>query len=300
MKARTENRHALYVIQATAGPLGRQRNGPLARSPGCRRTLRQSRLRLRAARVRNRGDEIADDSVLNKSMDNFARIADGRERWCANHNLPRHGHDQAYAAVVLSGGYEECGSRGRFRVGPGDVLLHGAFDAHLDRFQRQGAQILNLVVESPGFGLGRMPDPDAIARAAECDPVEARAQLREQVHKTERGPQDWPDILACDLISDPGCRLERWAEEHGLAAETISRGFGKMFGITPAAFRLEVRARRAFALIVGSSVPLASVAAATGFADQAHMSRATRALTGRPPRAWRRSNPFKTAAAAAV
>jgi hypothetical protein len=35
--------------------------------------------------------------------------------------------------------------------------------------------------------------------------------------------------------------------------------------------------------------------AAAGFADQAHMSRAIRVLTGATPGNWRRSNSFKTA-----
>jgi AraC-like DNA-binding protein len=229
-------------------------------------------------------------------MSSFEHIGNGRQNWSPRHCIPRHRHDRAYAAVVLSGTYEECGSRGRFRVGPGDVLLHSAFDAHLDRFQNQGAQILNLVVAGAvpaSFSIGRVGDPDAIARAAERDPIEAGAQLHAQLCETPSALQDWPDLLVTDLLSDPDCRLEIWARKHGLAAETISRGFGKVFGVTPAAFRVEVRARCALALITGSDEPLACIAAATGFADQAHMSRATRALTGSPPSWWRRSNPFK-------
>ena len=229
-------------------------------------------------------------------MASFVQIANGTEYWSANLSIPRHRHTQAYAAIILSGGYEECGNRGRFHVGPGDVLLHQAFDAHLDRFQHRGAQILNLVVAglAPSFSIGYACDPDAIVSAIERDPVEAGAQLCKQIRKTSRAPEDWPDILACDLMNDPDCRLDGWARQHGLAAETISRGFGKVFGVTPASFRKEVRSHRAFAMITGSDAPLVSIAAATGFADQAHMSRATRALTGSPPCAWRRSNPFKT------
>ncbi|MGA7712981.1 MAG: AraC family transcriptional regulator [Rhizomicrobium sp.] len=226
----------------------------------------------------------------------FTQITNGRESWGANHRIQRHRHDLAYAAVVLSGGYEECGSQGRFRVAAGDVLLHSTFDAHLNRFQRQGAQILNLVIAdfAPSFALGHIGDLDIIARAAERDPIEAAALLRERFRETNREPEDWPDILARDLLSDPHCRLDSWARKRGLAAETLSRGFNKVFDVTPAFFRMETRARRAFALITASEVSLASIAAATGFADQAHMSRTMRALTGATPRAWRRSNLFKT------
>jgi AraC-like DNA-binding protein len=230
-------------------------------------------------------------------MAGFEHIGNGRQNWSPHHCIARHRHDRAYAALVLSGTYEECGSRGRFRVGPGDVLLHSAFDAHLDRFHNRGAQILNLVLASAvaaDFSVGRVADPDTIARVAERDPIEAGIRLRAQVCESDAAPQDWPDVLAADLLRDPGCRLELWARHHGLAAETISRGFGRLFGVTPASFRVEARARRALALITGSDLPLACIAAAAGFADQAHMSRAMRALTGSPPSGWRRSNSFKT------
>jgi AraC-like DNA-binding protein len=223
-------------------------------------------------------------------------ITNGRQCWNAAHSVPRHRHDRPYMAVVLSGSYEECGSRGRFQVGAGDVLLHDAFDAHLDRFQDNGAQILNLVVADsrPDFSIGRVGDPDAIARAAELDPIEAGALLRAQLREAHTALRDWPDILAADILRDSHCRLDSWARRYGLAAETISRGFRRVFGVTPASFRAEVRARQAFALITRSEAPLVSIAVDMGFADQAHMSRATRALTGLPPSWWRRSNPFKT------
>lgn len=224
------------------------------------------------------------------------QMKEGRESWEARDCIARHSHAQAYIAIVLSGGYEECGSRGRFRVEPGDVLLHDAFDGHLDRFRCKGAQVLNLAATglALNFSIGQVSDPDTIARAAEGDVAEARACLRKQLMEKPSAAEDWPDILARDLLADPGCRLDAWADQHGLSAEAVSRGFGKVFEQTPAAFRAEARARRAFALISGTDAPLASIAAAAGFADQAHMSRCMRALTGLPPGAWRKSNPFKT------
>ncbi|MET3667922.1 helix-turn-helix domain-containing protein [Caulobacter sp. 1776] len=53
--------------------------------------------------------------------------------------------------------------------------------------------------------------------------------------------------------------------------------------------RVEARARRAWALITGTMDTLASIAAETGFTDQAHMTRDVKALTGKAPGAWRRA-----------
>jgi len=67
-----------------------------------------------------------------------------------------------------------------------------------------------------------------------------------------------------------------------------------VFETSPAAFRAEARVHRALALMAAGGASLAGIAAGTGFADQAHMTRAIRALTGRPPGYWLRSNWFKT------
>jgi hypothetical protein len=56
--------------------------------------------------------------------ESLAITPSGNERWHSRAYIPRHRHARAYAAVVLEGSYEESGSRGRFRVRPGDVVLH--------------------------------------------------------------------------------------------------------------------------------------------------------------------------------
>jgi AraC-like DNA-binding protein len=223
----------------------------------------------------------------------FAPVV-GRERWSAGTRIPRHRHAQAYAAIVLSGGYEECGSQGRFRVRAGDVLLHGAFDAHLDRFDT-AAGVLNLPLDGVAFGFAaaHVRNPDALARLAERDGEEAAASLLAQLQPAAREPEHWPDRLACALRDDPAMRLDLWAEEQGLAPATVSRGFGRVFGVSPCVFRAEARVRRVLAAICESALPLAGIAASHGFADQAHMTRAVSALTGLSPGRLR-SNGFKT------
>ena len=230
-------------------------------------------------------------------MSSFATISNGREHWEPHANIERHRHEHAYAALVLSGSYEESGSRGRFRVNPGDVLFHDSFDAHLDRFCAGGAQILNLLVQSfsPGISIGRIADPDTVVRIAERDAQEAVAHLCAQLRPLQRVHYDWQDVLAADLLEDRCFSLDQWARNHDLAPATVSRGFRKIFGITPAEFRSEARTHRALAMIAANEAPLASIAANAGFADQAHMSRAIRLLTGSTPGLWRRSNRFKTA-----
>lgn len=225
----------------------------------------------------------------------------GRERWAGSQPVPRHRHRAAYAALVLSGGYEEAGDGGRRRVEPGDVLLHDGFEAHLDRMGARGAETLNLPLPpewTSAFRHGRLADADAVARAAERSSTQAAELLLAAVTPTPCGPGDWPDLLATALSADASVRLGDWARAHGLAAATVSRGFAAVYGVTPSTFRAQACARRAWRLLTAEAFPLAAVAQEAGFADQAHMTRAVAALTGATPSAWRRSNRFKTGAAA--
>jgi AraC-like DNA-binding protein len=81
--------------------------------------------------------------------------------------------------------------------------------------------------------------------------------------------------------------LSAWADALGVARETASRGFSRAYNVPTRQFRLETRVRRAWLRIARSREPLVAIAQVTGFADQAHMTRAVRALTGTPPSAWR-------------
>lgn len=217
------------------------------------------------------------------------------EVWKGRVHIPRHRHVQAYAALVVAGGYEESGSFGRYRVRPGDVLLHRAFDSHLDHLGPRGARILSLPLHgTPIQGFGRVPHLDDIVRLSQRDLIAAEASLMEQLKPHQVPAPDWPDMLASDLIGDPTLRLSGWAQHHGLAPETLARGFRKVFGMTPAAFRAEARAQAAWHRIVQTALPIAQVADQAGFADQSHMTRAIVELTGLSPGRWRTSNRFKT------
>ncbi len=140
-------------------------------------------------------------------------------------------------------------------------------------------------------GVHRLDDADAIIRAAETDLAHAARLAFAEVGRNgvQRAPEhDWPDILAQSLIQDRLESIARWADEHGLARETVSRGFRKAFGVSPTAFRAELRARAGWFKSVFTADRFADIAAEVGFADQAHMTRAVRALTGSPPGYWRR------------
>jgi AraC-like DNA-binding protein len=212
--------------------------------------------------------------------------------------LGRHVHEEAYAALVLSGRYEEAGDNGRFQVKAGDAVFHEQFEAHLDRFSDTGAVVLNLrlpVGYSYTPGIARVADADSVARMAERSCRDAVDLLVSVAMSEMPQPADWPDELAAALMQNPSLKLSRWGKKNGIAPWAVSRGFALVFGVSPEAFRARIRARRALKSIQNTQAPLASIAAELDFADQSHMTRSVKQLTGTGPQAWRSAaNGFKT------
>ena len=205
--------------------------------------------------------------------------------------IVRHRHAAAYATLVVEGAYEEAGEAGRFRVGPGDVLLHAPFSIHRDIVSNRRTVVLDLPLPFDArnwAARGHIADPDAILAVAERDASEARAAMLDALTPSSDAEADLPDLLARDLSEDASLGVGEWAEDRGVSRETAWRHFRGAYGVDIAAYRSEARARKAWRMIMASDAPLASIAAAAGFSDQPHMSRAVKALTGATPGAWRR------------
>lgn len=209
-------------------------------------------------------------------------LAAGPMRHAPHERLGRHRHDEAFVALVLAGAYVEAGDTGRHRLRAGDVLVHRRWEYHLDEFAGCGAQVLILPLPAAWEGPihAAASDPDAVVRLAERDLGAALDELASGLSARAPAPPDWPDLLAARLRADPDAPLASWAHELGLHPGSLARGFRQVFGVTPAAYRLFQRTHRALGRIATGDAGLADVAAQCGFADQAHMSRAVRRMTG--------------------
>jgi len=95
-------------------------------------------------------------------------------------------------------------------------------------------------------------------------------------------PHPSTDDVRALLHADPSCDLTTLAAAVGWSPWHLSRVFHRSTGSTLSAYRRRLRVRAALeALSAGAS--LAAVAGETGFADQAHMTRAIRSETGHTP-----------------
>ena len=100
------------------------------------------------------------------------------------------------------------------------------------------------------------------------------------------------DRLAADLLTPP--TLGEMALAAGLSKFQLLRHFEKAFALTPHAWLLQQRAERARGLIRGGA-GLAQAAAASGFADQSHMTRLFTRQFGFTPGAWQQAAARNTA-----
>lgn len=109
--------------------------------------------------------------------------------------------------------------------------------------------------------------------------------------ETDAETADPADDLATALRGSSPPRIGDWACDRGRSREGLTRRFQALYGTSPAAYRLEALARRAWRRIVSTDEGLAEIACDTGFADQPHMTRAVVRLTGHAPGAWRKALP---------
>jgi AraC family transcriptional regulator len=86
---------------------------------------------------------------------------------------------------------------------------------------------------------------------------------------------------------DRDLRLTELAREASLSMSHFVRSFRQSTGKTPHQFLLQQRVRRAQTLMRNSRTSLADVAVASGFADQHHLSRVFRRITGVTPTHFR-------------
>jgi AraC family transcriptional regulator len=83
-------------------------------------------------------------------------------------------------------------------------------------------------------------------------------------------------------------RLDELACEAGLSTSHFIRSFRQSTGKTPYQFLLEWRVQRAQTLLRNRHASLTEVAKSSGFANQHHMARIFRSVTGTTPSAYRR------------
>jgi AraC-like DNA-binding protein len=122
------------------------------------------------------------------------------------------------------------------------------------------------------------------------------AVFREQLSREAYRSWLWPAMMHPQLAKAAIAIMSRPQDPHtvqslavtaGMSRSRFSEVFSKAFGRGPMEFVQVVRLRAARRLIICSSLPVKSVAAAVGYASRSHFSRAYQAYYGEAPSAFR-------------
>lgn len=232
---------------------------------------------------------------------------DGIRVVCVEHApglaIHRHAHDQDKLVILLTGGATE-------RIGQAltehrllDVVAREKFRAHENQYHASGAR--SLLVELDGATLAGQLPPGAARQhglrlvAAFHAPRSARARrMRTAVRDTVAALREAPppaaprwldharELLFAQLVQPP--RLVDLAARVGIHPVHLAQAFRRHWNMTPLGY---VRAHRVFRAVemIARGEALAEVAAAVGFADQSHMTRAIRRARAAPPGALQRT-----------
>jgi AraC family transcriptional regulator len=133
---------------------------------------------------------------------------------------------------------------------------------------------------------------DGIATAVASHLVR-RYSIAPPVEKTYKGGMAPSALRRCieyiEARLDGDLRLDELAQVVGLSASHFVRSFRRSTGKTPYQFLLHRRVARAQMAMRDRRTPLAEVALVSGFADQHHLARVFRRITGVTPSTYRRS-----------
>lgn len=228
--------------------------------------------------------------------------------------VPRHDHANAYVCIVMEGCLE-VRARETFECPAGSVIAYPGGHVHANRFSDHRGRCINVHFGSTWtderlmrewLGDCRRVRLGANARSLmhleqemrahdSAAPIAAAAAAIELLAQVMRAtsiplPPRWLarviDIVEADLAHPP--TLGQIATQLGVHPAHLARAFRHAYGETIGAYVRRRRVEHADRALMSSDLPLARIAAAAGFSDQAHFTRLYRRYFGVPPGARRR------------
>lgn len=166
-----------------------------------------------------------------------------------------------------------------------EARMSGCFDFSAWRFELQHGEAVWLAVRLLQRLLSNEILDQLEVETAVSEMLGIALRLGEPKGPARKWVSDLKDLLRDRY--DEHVSLDRLSARLGLHPASLSRGFRLEEGITVGEFLTRVRVQHACRFMMDKRASLASVAAACGFADQSHLTRAFKTLTGSSPGVFR-------------
>jgi AraC-like DNA-binding protein len=221
-----------------------------------------------------------------------------------------HDHERPFLCSLIAGRYEERIAGRRRTHAPMAVLLHGAGARHADALTAGGRLFGITLGRAWDDRLAELPRFDGVLAVSEPRTAGLLGRLRQESRSGLRCADLAVEGLLLEVLSllartpessagavrraeealrahlTQPLRLGQLASLAGSEPGALARGFRRIHGVGPMGYLQRLRVLEAERLIA-LDVPLVDVAAACGFADQSHLTRVFKRITGSTPARWR-------------
>jgi AraC family transcriptional regulator len=230
--------------------------------------------------------------------------------------IRRHVHARPYFSILLCGGYRETYSGGARECGPATAVLHPPGEVHSDQFLGAGGRIFRFeiiddeadsclarqICETTELCNGRVRclaarlywesrSSDSFSPlAAEALALEIISEATRRAFKEDKyGAPSWLGH-AIELLHETlpdNLTVQRIANVVGVHPVHLARVFRRRYGCSIGEYARNWRVEVASRQLAASTSPIAEVAAVAGFADQSHLCRTLKTVSGLTPNEFR-------------
>lgn len=235
-----------------------------------------------------------------------------------NRTLPRHYHEHANIAFVLSGSFTEILDRRRIECSLHSLLIKPAGEAHANQYGRTGMHCLLLEVQHQRlaslYPLSQVLNRVDHVRGGSLSLLAMR--IYREFHIMDSASALAIEGLMLELIAGlsrrstlvMGCKPPRWlgrvkdmlhacffdslsladtAKAAGVHPVHLAREFRRFYGCTLGEYIRQLRIEAAVRQLSETDLPLVEIALAVGFTHQSHFSRLFKRHTGMTPSEFR-------------
>ena len=233
--------------------------------------------------------------------------------------MPAHSHRSANVSLVVSGDFDEWVDGRRYRVTAGSVVFKPAGTVHRNQYGARGARAMIIEFKSGTEGQGWFEQESigqcrwlcsgpsiaaavrAYCRAFVHGAGEQQSAINEVIELLAASRHEWGSFAGAALHPcvrdakeilrqsfDQPIAIQQIAATVGVHPVYLARVFRQQIRCSLTEYRRGLQVAEAARRLAASHESLAEVAAASGFADQSHMTRALRRELGTTPGRYRR------------